>query len=183
MQWLLVVLLLVGWVIWNNKPLNHSAETRLKTLVYAVRGKTGCALWVVHQLKFVGCWPVIHGLTVSKCYIITSLQPQLMCWQLKPPAYRLECGNVGMAVDVSREGGGLQTLMISYSAMSRHNHSVSDCSRGWSTSDHFNRSWTNVERPWFLLRTDPASEKLGIISLSAVVQWVSWRTMKCALFL
>ena len=34
-----------------------------------------------------------------------------------------------------------------------------------------NRSWTNVARPWFLLRTDPASEKLGITSLSAVVQW------------
>jgi len=28
-----------------------------------------------------------------------------------------------------------------------------------------------VARPWFLLRTDPASEKLGITSLSAVVQW------------
>jgi len=38
-------------------------------------------------------------------------------------------------------------------------------------------------RPWFLLRIDPASEKLGITSLSAVVQWVSCRTMMKALFL
>ena len=28
--------------------------------------------------------------------------------------------------------------------MSTHNHSVSDCSGDWSTSDHSNRSWTNV---------------------------------------
>ena len=35
----------------------------------------------------------------------------------------------------------------------------------------------------FLLRTDSASEKLGITSLSAVVQWVSCRTMASALFL
>jgi len=53
----------------------------------------------------------------------------------------------------------------------------------WSTSDHSNRSWTNVAGPCFLLRIDPASEKLGITSLSAVVQWVSCRTMMNALFL
>jgi len=41
----------------------------------------------------------------------------------------------------------------------------------------------NVARPWFLLRTDPASEKLGISSLSTVVQWVFCRTMMKALFL
>jgi len=56
---------------------------------------------------------------------------------------------------------------------STHNHSVSDCSADWSTSDHSNRSWTNVARPWFLLRTDPASEKLGITSLSAGADY--WR--------
>jgi len=65
--------------------------------------------------------------------------------------------------------------MILYHATSTHNHSVSDCSGDWSTSDHSNRSWTYVSRPWFLLRTDPASEKLGITSLSAGVQWVSCR--------
>jgi len=68
-------------------------------------------------------------------------------------------------------------------ATSTHKHSVSDCSRDWSTSYHSNRSWTNVARPWFLLRIDPASEKLGITSLSAVVQWVSCRMMMKALFL
>ena len=73
--------------------------------------------------------------------------------------------------------------MILYPATSTHNHSVSDSSGDWSTSDHSNRSWTNVARPLFLLRTDPASEKLGITSLSAVVQWVSCRTMMKALFL
>jgi len=56
--------------------------------------------------------------------------------------------------------------MILYPAMSTHGHSVSDFSGDCSTSDHSNRSWTNVARLWFLLRTDPASAKLGIISLS-----------------
>jgi len=49
--------------------------------------------------------------------------------------------------------------------------------------DHSNRSWTNVARLYFLLRTDPAIEMLGITSLSAVVQWVSCRAMMKALFL
>jgi len=73
--------------------------------------------------------------------------------------------------------------MILYPATSTHNHSASDCSGDWSTSDHSNRSWTHVARPWFLLRIDPASEKLGITSLSAVVRWVSCRTMMKAAFL
>jgi len=34
-----------------------------------------------------------------------------------------------------------------------------------------------------MLRTDTASEKLGITGLSAVVQWVSCKTMMKALFL
>jgi len=45
------------------------------------------------------------------------------------------------------------------------NHSVSDCSGDWSTSDHLNYSWTNVARPWFLLAADPASE--------------SWESLAC----
>jgi len=32
-----------------------------------------------------------------------------------------------------------------------------------------------VARPLFLLRTDPASETMGITSFSGVVQWVSCR--------
>ena len=52
----------------------------------------------------------------------------------------------------------------------------------WSTAVHSNCSWTDVARPCFLLRTDPASENLGITSLSAVVQWVSWRAMTNTLF-
>jgi len=73
--------------------------------------------------------------------------------------------------------------MILYPATATHNHSVSDCSGDWSTSDNSNGSWTYVVRPWFLLRTDPASDKLGTASLSAVVQWVSCRTMMKDLFL
>jgi len=39
-----------------------------------------------------------------------------------------------------------------------------------------------VARTWFLLRIDLASEKIGITSFSAVVQWVSCRTrMKASL--
>ena len=73
--------------------------------------------------------------------------------------------------------------MILYPATSTHNHSVSDNSGDWSTSDHSNRSWINVARPWFLLMTDPASGKLEITILSAVVQWVSCRKKMKALFL
>jgi len=73
--------------------------------------------------------------------------------------------------------------MILDPATSTHNHSVSDYSGDWSTIDHSNRSWTNVTRPWFLLRIDPASEKLGISSLPAIVQWGSCRTKMKALFL
>ena len=68
-------------------------------------------------------------------------------------------------------------------ATSTHKHSVSDCSGDWSTLVLSNYSWTNVTRPCFLIRADPASEKLGIISLSAVVLWVSCRTMTNTLFL
>ena len=50
---------------------------------------------------------------------------------------------------------------------------ASDCSGDWSTSDHSNRSWTNVAKPWFLFRIDPASETLAITSLAAVVKWFS----------
>ena len=53
----------------------------------------------------------------------------------------------------------------------------------WSICDHSNRSWTNVARPCLFLRTNPASEKLGIASLSAIVQWVSCKTMMKTLFL
>ena len=38
-----------------------------------------------------------------------------------------------------------------------------------------------MARPCLLLRIYPASEKLGITSFSAEVQWVSWRTMTLAL--
>jgi len=40
-----------------------------------------------------------------------------------------------------------------------------------------------MSRPWFLHRIDPANDKLGITSLSAVMQWVSCRTMMKALLL
>ena len=63
------------------------------------------------------------------------------------------------------------------------NLSVSDCSGGWSTSVHSNRSWANVARPCFLLRIDPTSEKLRITSLSAIVQRLSRKTMTSALLL
>jgi len=62
--------------------------------------------------------------------------------------------------------------MILHPAMSTHNHSVSG---DWLTSDYSNCSWTSMARSCLLLRTDPAIVKLGITSLSAVVQWVSWR--------
>ena len=59
-----------------------------------------------------------------------------------------------------------------------------DCSGwqpvAWSQGLH---SQGNVARPCFLLSTDPAVEKLGITSLSAVVQWDSCRTMMKVLFL
>ena len=61
------------------------------------------------------------------------LQPQLMFWQVKS----LECRKIGMAIGVSQEGGGLQTLMISYPAMSAHN-SVSECSGDWLTNVYTN---------------------------------------------
>jgi len=88
---------------------------------------------------------------------------------LQLPAHRIGCGNTGMAVGVSREWRGLLTLMILWPATFAHNHSVSDCFGDWSTNAHSNWSWTNVARSCFLLRTDSASEELGITSLSAVV--------------
>ena len=53
-----------------------------------------------------------------------------------------------------------EMLMILYPAMSMsstRNHSVSNCSGDWLTSDHSNCSWTNVARSCFLRRTDLAS--------------------------
>jgi len=130
-----------------------------------------------------GCWMFSRSPDSHRPEMFYCNPMQLTCWQLKSPTCRLGCGNVGMAVGVNRELGGLETLMILYPATSTHNHSISDCSGDWSTSDHSNRSWTHVVRPWFLIRTDPASEKFGMTSLSAVVQWVSCRTMIKALFL
>jgi len=51
--------------------------------------------------------------------------------------------------------------VILYPATSVHHHSVSDCFGDWSTSDHSNRSWTNVARPCFLLSTDHRRRNRG----------------------
>jgi len=112
-----------------------------------------------------------------------------MLYNFAPPKkiswLRLGCGNVGVAVGSNHERGCLQTLMILDldPATSTHNHWVSNYSGDWSTSGHSNRSWPNVARPWFLLKTDPASEKLGITCLSGLVQWVVCRTMMKAVLL
>jgi len=62
--------------------------------------------------------------------------------------------------------------MILYPVTSMYDHPISDFSGDWSTSVNSKHSWTNVARLWFLLRTDPASAKLGIISLSKA--WWQW---------
>jgi len=62
------------------------------------REETGYSIWAGQQPKVVGCCPGSGDVV---------LQPQLACCQLKPPAYRLGCENVGMAIGVSHEGGGL----------------------------------------------------------------------------
>jgi len=66
-------------------------------------------------------------------------------------------------------GIGVVDVMILYPATSTRNHSTSDCCGNWTTSVHFNCS--NVERPCFLLRTEPPREKVGSTSLSSVVQY------------
>jgi len=71
--------------------------------VPSLREEAGCFLWVMQQSKVVGCCP---GVRLSASGDVL-LQPQLTCWQLKSPTYRLVGGNVGMAVGVNRERGGL----------------------------------------------------------------------------
>ena len=92
---------------------------------------------------------------------------------MKSPTFKLGCGNVGMTIGVSCKRGGLQTLMIWHPSRSTHNHSVSDCSEDWSTSDHSNRSWTNVT----------VTQPMRSCASLACAQWVSCRTMMNALFL
>jgi len=71
--------------------------------VPSIREKAGCFPWVIQQTKVVGCCPGVQALTVRRCFV----EPQLTCWQLKSPTYRVGCGNVGMAVDVNSEREGL----------------------------------------------------------------------------
>ena len=59
-------------------------------------------LWAVQQLKFVD----VQVSRVSPSGDVLQW-PQLTCWMLKLSTYRLGCGNVEMAVGVSREFGGL----------------------------------------------------------------------------
>jgi len=115
-------------------------------------------------------WPV-NFLTMGDAFFSNKFQVNHHIWTLKSPTYKLMCGNVGMVVGVSREGGSLQTLMVAYPAMSTHNHSISDYFGDWSTSDHSNRLWTKVAKPCFLLRTDPAGERLGITVSPSVISW------------
>ena len=48
-------------------------------------------------------------------------------------------------------------LSYSYIDQRRRTITVSDVDGYWSKMVHFSRSWTNVARPWFLLKENPAS--------------------------
>jgi len=74
-----------------------------------------------------------------------------------------------MAVGVSREEGGLWMLTILYPSTSMHSHSIVDLSGDWSTRVQLSLLWTNVARPCFLLKVEPARVKFGIISRSTLV--------------
>ena len=81
-----------------------------------------------------GCWllpmrPVSHH---QECCTVAPVD------MLAVEIASIQTGNVRMAVGVSHSSGGLWTLMILYPATSTHDHSVSDFSGDWSTSDHSN---------------------------------------------
>ena len=133
-------------------------------VVQSVRGETGYSFWVVQQTKIVGCFPGVQALTVRCCPVSPV---NMLAVEVANIGYRLGCGNVGMACGVSGEHAVCDVNDLTFCDIYAH-HSVSDCSGDWSTSSHSNRLWTNVARACFLLRTDPASEKLGITNLSSV---------------
>ena len=135
--------------------------------------------YTIEQSRVVGCCPGVQAPTVRRCLVVTPVD-----------VLAVEVTNIQTGVWERRDGRWCESPTWRFVDVNDFESCnvyaqplMSDCSGDWSTSDHSNRSWTNVARPWFLLRTDPASEKLGITSLSAVVQWVSRRTMMKALFL
>ena len=150
----------------------REGQVRVGVHVPSMRGETGHSLYVLQQRKVVGCCPGGRTLSVRRWCAVAPVD------MLTVEVTNVQTGNVGMAVGVSHDGRALWTLMILYPAMSTHDHQVSDFSGDCSTNDHSNRSWTNVARAWFLLRTDPANAKLGIISLSKTWQyWTCPRTV------
>jgi len=143
---------------------------RVGANIPSVKGETGYTPWIVQQLEVVGCCPRVQALTVRRC-----------C-----PATPVEIANVQNGVWERRDSRGCESRewwFVDVNGLVSCKITVSDCSGNWSTSVHSNCSRTNVARPCFMLRTDPASERLGITNLSAVVQWVSRRTMTNASFL
>ena len=136
-------------------------------------------VWVVQQLKVVSCCPGTQALTVRRYCTVTTVavltvdvaSVQTGGWERRDGRvcesreWRFVDVNDLISFDVYLQPLSLWLLWR------------------WSTSVHSNRSWTNVARPCSCSGLTQLSEKLGITSLSVVVQWVSWRTMTSALFL
>jgi len=95
----------------GNVPRTHLSGSRLSLLtlgkvgadLQTVREETANSFCVAQQLKVVGCCPGVQVPTVRRRCAVAPVT----CWQMKSPAYRLRCGNIRMAVGVSREDGGL----------------------------------------------------------------------------
>jgi len=124
-------------------------------------GEAGNSFWVVHQRMGLYCCSVVQALTVRRCYTITPVDVLAV-------ANRLWCGSVGMAVDLSRGDWGCRCNdLISWNVHSQ----PLNLWLLWKLNDQCPFQLLVVERPCFLLRTEPPREKVGITSLSLVVQY------------
>jgi len=66
-----------------------------------MREETGCSLWVLQQTKVVGCCPGCRLFTVIRCFVVAPVD--MLAFEVAS----LQTSHAGMAVGVSREGGGL----------------------------------------------------------------------------
>ena len=149
------------------------------TDVPLLREEASCFLWVVQHSKVVGCCPGVQALSVRGCFVVTPVD-----------MLAVEVANIQAGVWERRDGRWCESRVWRFV-------DVNDLISGdvyaqplslwlfWRQIDQwpFQPLMDNVAKPRFPLRTDPATEKLGITSLSAVVQWVSCRTIMKSLFL
>ena len=133
--------------------------------------KAGRILWSINESKAVNTCPTSQALSI---HTVGTIPPVSM--------RAIKITSIKTEVREHPEIRGLQSCWwrfvdVLYLSTSTRNHLVSDLSGDCFINVYFSRSWANVARLCFLLKENPASAKLGSISFSEEVLWVSCNRM------